>query len=93
MPTHIPAPWRTSSKYPKNIKADSGCDDVVGEATELLGSMYSEEDAAFVVQCVNSHDEMVAVLEHCSHINSFREFNDYLPTIRAAISKATQGAT
>lgn len=37
--------------------------------------------------------ELLAVLERCSHINGFREFNDYLPTIRAAIAKATGAAT
>lgn len=34
--------------------------------------------------------EMLRALEQVSRTNSFREFNDLLPTIRAAIAKATK---
>lgn len=70
---HTPGPWRTSSEHPCILKQDSGCDEVVGESRELLGSMHRAEDAAYVVQCVNAHDKMVlalrsahALLERCS---------------------------
>lgn len=33
--------------------------------------------------------DMLAMLRHVSHLNSFRELNDILPEVRALISKAT----
>ena len=37
--------------------------------------------------------DMLAVLGHAQTLNSFRAVDDYLPTMRAAIAKATGAST
>jgi hypothetical protein len=37
-------------------------------------------------------ENIFQILKHVSHLNSFREFNDYLPVIRSALSAAPQPA-
>ncbi len=49
----------------------------------------SQEECEAVAALAQAAPDLLSVLEHASRLNSFREFNDYLPTIRAAISKAT----
>jgi hypothetical protein len=58
---HTPGPWRLGSGYADNggqytsiVQADT-LDEVLGEHGP------SEEDARRIVQCVNAHDELVAV--------------------------------
>jgi len=63
-----------------------GVDDVAvaADIADPLTGKPSIENARLIAAA----PELLAVLEHVSHINGFREFNDYLPTIRAAIAKA-----
>ena len=54
-----------------------------------ISNSTGRESAVELRRLHEVNQELLEALKHCSHINGFREFNDYLPTIRAAIDKAT----
>ena len=55
------------------------------KATHLRREIVSKSESLAAVTA--QRDDLLAVLIRCALINGFREFNDYLPTIRAAIAK------
>lgn len=61
----VPTLLRVSSQAPSILKEDSGCDEVVGESRELLGSMDSPELAGEVVRRWNAHERLVRALQDC----------------------------
>lgn len=97
VPTHTPTPWRTEWGYVGNTRrlfvAADGMDG-------LLPSF--EEDAAFIVRAVNSHDELLAACERVmacvlsmtrdlSFLGPQMEETGVINDIRAAIAKAKGG--
>ena len=96
-----PTPWRISSTSPTILKPDSGCDEIVGESMQLIGSMHTAEDAALAVRCVNTHAELVAALDGfvkqwnaCGPNSDFgRYFQSVYTQARAAIARATGGTS
>ena len=65
----------------KIIDASMGFMDAVPLGTKL----YTADQPAAVVQ---QRDELLASLEVAVKLNSFREFNDHIPAMKAAIAKA-----
>ncbi|WP_248321994.1 hypothetical protein [Caballeronia sp. Sq4a] len=86
---HTPGPWTV------NPRGDEGESNLVFANTlangsrQLVASVAVGADAPANRRLIAAAPDLLAVLERASHINGFREFNDYLPTIRAAIAKAT----
>lgn len=94
---HTPGPWvhDTSGHPAPDVRAASGRAIahtwMVCSSTPKSAAGYqarADEDRANA-RLIAAAPELLAVLEHASHLDTFREFNDYLPTIRAAIAKAT----
>jgi hypothetical protein len=58
--------------------------DIIGYNND--DGFHAKPDAETILRARMEYAERLkAVLEHVSHINGFREFNDYLPTVRAAL--------
>jgi hypothetical protein len=60
---HTDLPWRVATKHPCRILDDTGIGVIamtcfpVDEGTEY---QWQRDNAEYIVQCVNSHDELVA---------------------------------
>lgn len=88
---HTPGPWTVydDSNDGKTNRIEIAA---LGKTVARIYHSVPAEDLPNAL-LIGAAPELLEVLEHASHINSFREFNDYLPTIRAVISKATGSAS
>jgi hypothetical protein len=96
---HTPTPWRNGEKYIEDIYG--GDKFIAGVSVGFIKSQSDRDrvdaDAAYIVRCVNAHDDLVAALQEM-----IIQFNDIsganqkigekiaLSNARAALAKATQ---
>jgi len=93
---HTPTPWN-SEKYQDSSQTNlvASSKSVASGAVRTLGKINKKEDAAFIVQAVNSHDELLNACK--KFLEKWEEWNTcddpgqvHLPigAIRQAIAKA-----
>lgn len=97
-----PGPWRVSRRNPKRIVSMGKYRETDRRSIPCtVASCESEDDAARIIQCVNAHDELMALAsalrQHASEVedhtpDSFRRGVIGLALRAAAIAKATGGA-
>jgi hypothetical protein len=92
--THTPTPWRVTDTHPSRAVLN-----ILDEDGEEVACCYShidafEANAAFIVECVNSHaallaqrDALVAALENAAHrVRWLMQFVDDEEPIRAELA-------
>ena len=93
---HSPTPWHVDADTPSRIY---GSDGYVVARTHFGGACpaLNAANAAFIVQAVNAHDDLLAACEAaCADLPTATEADDrerILTTLRAAIAKATKEGT
>jgi hypothetical protein len=88
--THTPTPWAISPGTDSpDIKSETG-DYVVstgwsGYGGEAMAGEMSEEDAAFIVRAVNSHDKLVEALRRALDKAVADEMDGWYANAKAAL--------
>jgi len=87
---HTPGPWNSDTHInPRNVYAG----DLIVAVCQYVDGTDAEvnANAAFIVRAVNSHDELVGLLQHCrEYLGGYAEKPD-MAVIAKALAKATGG--